>query len=741
MPAVMSTQVNVRIVTPRGEQFVFGPLPSDPLLAQETSYRHGGIVAVDTDKDLAQAVGGFTLTLDGLVDADGRRWDQRIPMRSLVFVRMEREAPPGLPDVDPTVMIGLTDHQSVQEFYGEAAPRRLVQIRGRELSCVILDAMLLYHPFLADQPAYGTLTATSEAWGPLRVALTANPLLIARGDPRTVLRVLLDTYLFVGGQAPAPGPGPLVSATTPAPPSPAAGQAPGRTGTPTPQHPLINIDLPNMPLSRLLDPNYDAWRTFEDVRIATAPAFPAQVGSLWNYLHIFIDRAFQEFFTRIEDGRCRIHFRGKPFQHAYITSGTRFKSQEQDPTLETLALDPADIVTHLRQRDSSHVYNFFIVVPRGMADLRTGASYMYRIMPQVITDHLHPSFVGRYGLRVLKVESPYLSAFASAPSPGTTATPAPITPLQPQPEGAAGWADATNTYAALVGVPPADRPWFVALIHAESSFDPNAIRVNKDGSRDEGIAQFNSATRPTNVGLVDPFNPTNALPAAARYWMQLRAQVGPDPRLIAAAYNAGAGAVLAAKGIPASAEQHVRRVAALVPRYQGYAGTTVAAAGAVEVPGPGPAPSPPPPSEPGSEGDSDLIATAQRWGAILSAWYDMGGELFSGTLTVRGHAAWNIGHRLLTSDERGTWEAYIEGVHHQFDGRTGQYLTTLRYTRGWYLDEISAFQLWTEGQTTVTDTQGGPPTLDPATGVPMTRPRPAAAYLVVRPRGTEEGTP
>jgi hypothetical protein len=84
-----------------------------------------------------------------------------------------------------------------------------------------------------------------------------------------------------------------------------------------------------------------------------------------------------------------------------------------------------------------------------------------------------------------------------------------------------------------------------------------------------------------------------------------------------------------------------------------------------------------------------LIATAERWAKILRAWYDSGGLMASGTFTVRGAAHWNIGHRLVTTDQIGDFEAYIEGVGHQYDFRTGLYITRLRVTRGWYLSAVS----------------------------------------------------
>ena len=81
----------------------------------------------------------------------------------------------------------------------------------------------------------------------------------------------------------------------------------------------------------------------------------------------------------------------------------------------------------------------------------------------------------------------------------------------------------------------------------------------------------------------------------------------------------------------------------------------------------------------------ELANTARRWSKILRAWYDSGPLLAIGSLVVRGHPAWNIGHRLLYRDERDDREFYVEGVDHSYDMRTGLYLTQLRVTRGWYL--------------------------------------------------------
>jgi hypothetical protein len=159
--------------------------------------------------------------------------------------------------------------------------------------------------------------------------------------------------------------------------------------------------------------------------------------------------------------------------------------------------------------------------------------------------------------------------------------------------------------------------------------------------------------------------------------------------------------------VPPKTAAHVRNVEARVPQYQGYAGTTPAA--------PSPAPSTQPP--PGSLASGDrMVALAEQWAAILKAWYDMGGEFFSGTLVVRGSPVYNVGHRLLCHDRQGDWEAYIEGVNHTYDVRTGQYVTAMRITRGWSLSPAWTLHLVMDGATTITEASGGPPAVDPGEG-------------------------
>src|SRR5207244_2974536 len=156
--------------------------------------------------------------------------------------------------------------------YQRAQPQRIVTIRGRELCSILLDAMLWYHPKLAGDPATGTLTTHSAALGAQELALVWNPKLARAGeDPKVILKRILEYFLFVGGSVVEP------------------------TDTPGLQQPIMNLDLPEIKLSDVLDTNSNAWSTFEPVTVPIVH-HTVMVGSIWNYLHTFIDNAFQEFF-------------------------------------------------------------------------------------------------------------------------------------------------------------------------------------------------------------------------------------------------------------------------------------------------------------------------------------------------------------------------------------------------------------------------------------------------------------
>ncbi|WP_027581218.1 lytic transglycosylase domain-containing protein [Bradyrhizobium sp. Ai1a-2] len=80
--------------------------------------------------------------------------------------------------------------------------------------------------------------------------------------------------------------------------------------------------------------------------------------------------------------------------------------------------------------------------------------------------------------------------------------------------------------------------FFARVIWQESRFQPDAVGpMTRNGQRAQGIAQFMPGTA-NERGLLDPFNPVQALPKSAEFLSELRSQFG-NLGLAAAAYNAG----------------------------------------------------------------------------------------------------------------------------------------------------------------------------------------------------------
>ena len=85
------------------------------------------------------------------------------------------------------------------------------------------------------------------------------------------------------------------------------------------------------------------------------------------------------------------------------------------------------------------------------------------------------------------------------------------------------------------GLPP---EFFVRVIWQESRFRPDTVGPRRrNGESAQGIAQFMPSTA-AERGLLDPFDPVQALPKAAQFLRELRDQFG-SLGLAAAAYNAG----------------------------------------------------------------------------------------------------------------------------------------------------------------------------------------------------------
>jgi hypothetical protein len=149
---------------------------------------------------------------------------------------------------------------------------------------------------------------------------------------------------------------------------------------------------------------------------------------------------------------------------------------------------------------------------------------------------------------------PEQPAPAAEPDPPMEPVPSPQTGARP-----AGFGNAVcqmiESAATLHGIPA---EFFVRLIWKESSFNPRA--VSPKGAR--GIAQFMPATA-TERGLLDPFDPVEAIPKSAQLLRDLRGQFG-NLGLAAAAYNAGPRRVQdwldGRSGLPWETQDYVRAI-------------------------------------------------------------------------------------------------------------------------------------------------------------------------------------
>jgi soluble lytic murein transglycosylase-like protein len=104
-----------------------------------------------------------------------------------------------------------------------------------------------------------------------------------------------------------------------------------------------------------------------------------------------------------------------------------------------------------------------------------------------------------------------------------------------------------------------------AIIHAESAYRANA--VSHAGA--QGLMQLIPATA-SRFGVSDPFDPAQNIRGGVQYLAWLMKRYSSNLNLVAAAYNAGEGAVDRNGGIPPYSEtrRYVQRVGQLADRYR-----------------------------------------------------------------------------------------------------------------------------------------------------------------------------
>lgn len=110
-----------------------------------------------------------------------------------------------------------------------------------------------------------------------------------------------------------------------------------------------------------------------------------------------------------------------------------------------------------------------------------------------------------------------------------------------------------------------DEAWLRAIAHAESGFD--AAAVSPKGA--QGVMQLMPETS-REYGVSDPFSYGESIMGGARHLRALMRRYRNDLTLVAAAYNAGIGAVTRYGGVPPYQEtqQYVAKVQTLYGRYR-----------------------------------------------------------------------------------------------------------------------------------------------------------------------------
>lgn len=119
-----------------------------------------------------------------------------------------------------------------------------------------------------------------------------------------------------------------------------------------------------------------------------------------------------------------------------------------------------------------------------------------------------------------------------------------------------------------------DDAWLRAVAHAESDF--NARAVSAKGA--QGVMQLMPEVA-SEYGVTDPFSSAQSIDAGARHMKGLMRRYQGDLSLVAAAYNAGVGAVTRYGGVPPYAEtqEYVSKVTALYELYLRAMGRKAAA--------------------------------------------------------------------------------------------------------------------------------------------------------------------
>lgn len=191
-----------------------------------------------------------------------------------------------------------------------------------------------------------------------------------------------------------------------------------------------------------------------------------------------------------------------------------------------------------------------VVAPRG-ARVTRGAVYTY--VKNGVTHYTNVRPRDR-GVPVRTLFTYVETCYACAPLPGVDFGHVRL--------NTTAWAEEIRAAAAKFGV---DEALVRAIVHAESSFNPNAVS-HKNA---QGLMQLIPATA-QRFGVKDPFDPAQNIRGGVEYLAWLLDRFDGNVTLAAAGYNAGEGNVDRHGGVPPFEEtrRYVERVAILHARYR-----------------------------------------------------------------------------------------------------------------------------------------------------------------------------
>lgn len=420
------TWCNVKIVTP--------DLPHLPTATYEWDSLEGvGDLAALTTVSVQHGMQGpnsFTLSFapEGI---DYSLWSDRIPQYSLVFIDMGSDADDG---DDPTVMVGLTGPPSVSEDFGSVT--RQVTIQGRGIECVMADAGVWLAPWLDIHDAGGNLL--ERVGGNFSVEAFNGRAMWTRNIFNKFLRQAPGTEEDAGTNDPITEVNPLEALVVLI-----------RYYLDNEPTSVVNLILPPPHIIRRLltfgelgeeafEPGTllvpDSWSLVHPKLRMPQTAITPREGPVMGMVEQLIDRMFHDFFIRYEDGKARMQHRVKPFFRptpgSQITNAisaadeilartgvrlpankalgrTQFASDQA--TVQTLEVTKADLLGVQVRKGMAPVYNAFYVLAGAVATVSKDKDEFLANIPPVFSGKASDfSYVGRFGIRGMKHESPYM---------------------------------------------------------------------------------------------------------------------------------------------------------------------------------------------------------------------------------------------------------------------------------------------------------------------------------------------